>query len=204
MDFVPPKKQINPACYLGCFTYWERIQQAKLGSRARPGHVGVLSRLITWPPFKRYSLNICPTFIQRKGWVLCIRRGQGRLLAQHPPTHCLAPSPEFAHLTQQLRGLEGSRDTISRHFRAPGGFASYQEAMVKGLREPDSLSTSGMTLANSLTFLEGVFLSVKWAVIIVPSSMGRKGLHELFHVTQRSSWHEAISVFIIIMEYYLR
>ena len=55
---------------------------------------------------------------------------------------------------------------------------------MKGLGEPDSLSTSGRTLANSLTFLEGVFLSVKWAVIIVPSSMGRKGLHELFHATQ--------------------
>ena len=92
--FAPHEKQINSARYLGGFTYWEWTQQAKLGSRAGPGQVGNLSRLITWPPFKQYSLNIWPTFIQGRGWVLCSGRGQGRMLVQHPPTHSLAPSPE--------------------------------------------------------------------------------------------------------------
>ena len=54
--------------------------------------------------------------------------------------------------------------------------------MVKGLGESNSLFTSGMTLANSLTFLEGVFLSVKQVLIIVPTSMGWKGLNELTYV----------------------
>lgn len=57
---------------------------------------GNLSRLITWPPpniFSKYLANIHPG----RGWMLCSRRGQGRMLVQHPPTRSLAVSPEHTY-----------------------------------------------------------------------------------------------------------
>lgn len=80
--------------------------------------------------------------------MLCGRKRQGSLLAWHSLAIVLsssAPSPELARFPQQLKGLEGRLDTISCHLSAPKGFAPYQEAVVKGLGEPNGLFTSGVT-----------------------------------------------------------
>lgn len=58
-----------------------------------------------------------------------------------------------------------------------------QEAIGKGLGEPCSLFIGGMTLA--LTFLEGLFLSLKWGIIIVLTTMGWKGTDESIYVKQK-------------------
>lgn len=70
---------------------------------------------------------------------MCGRKTQGRLLTQHSRFIALstsAPSPEFTHLTQQPRGLEGRLDSISCHLNAPKGFAPYQEAIRMTRKSP--------------------------------------------------------------------
>lgn len=61
-----PIKQMN-SLYSGqgLFYTLEQMQQSRLGSRAGPGCSGALGRLMTWPPFRMISPNICPTLIWR-------------------------------------------------------------------------------------------------------------------------------------------
>lgn len=109
------------------------------------------------------------------GWVLCVGRRQGRLLAQRSLTlYCpeqvnSQPWTCIPHLATQGPGRQARHHLLTlkcfpgllpRHPR--DRWTSWESLPAYLLVE---------WLANSLTFLEGVFFPVKWEIIIVSTPL---------------------------------
>lgn len=104
-------------------------------------------------PSKRYSLNICQH--SSRGEAGCCVAGEDTeecWFSTHPLAARL-PALNTPYPAAKRPGRQPRHHPLP--LQSAWEFCPHHEAMVNGLGEPDSLSTRGVTLANSLTFLKG-------------------------------------------------